>query len=101
MQFLQGTRIKKSVWFSCRLSTCLLPLFHGMNKYMVFGSKPYEDYLSYPLFGGPLRGVFFVIGLLGIIGFLRLVPRQQLFFYQMGQEHTVSLFAARDLLLRD
>ncbi len=68
-----------------------------MNKYMVFGSKPYEDYLSYPLFGGPLRGVFFVIGLLGIIGFLRLVPRQQLFFYQMGQEHTVSLFAARDL----
>ncbi|MCU7701065.1 hypothetical protein ODV97_15345 [Enterococcus gallinarum] len=29
MQFLQGTRIKKSVWFSCRLSTCLLRFSMG------------------------------------------------------------------------
>ena len=97
MQFLQGTRIKKSVWFSCRLSTCLLRLFHGMNKYMVFGSKPYEDYLSYPLFGGPLRGVFFVIGLLGIIGFLRLVPRQQLFLPNWGKNTLLVYLLQGDL----
>ncbi len=63
---------------------------------MVFGSKPYDDYLSYPLFGGPLRAVFFVIGLMGIIGFLSLVPREHL-FYEVGQKHSAGLSFTGDL----
>ena len=66
---------------------------------MVFGSKPYEDYLSYPLFGGPLRGVFFVIGLLGIIGFLRLVPRQQLFFTKWGK-NTLLVYLLQGIFIK-
>ena len=99
MQFLQGTRIKKISLVFLPIIYLFIALFHGMNKYMVFGSKPYEDYLSYPLFGGPLRGVFFVIGLLGIIGFLRLVPRQQLFFTKWGK-NTLLVYLLQGIFIK-
>lgn len=70
-----------------------------MNKYMVFGSKPYEDYLSYPLFGGPLRALFFVIGLIGIIGFLRLVPQEALFFTKWGK-NTLLVYLLQGIFIK-
>ncbi|MBO0429736.1 acyltransferase family protein [Vagococcus fluvialis] len=76
-----------------------ISLFHGMNKYMVFGSKPYEDYLSYPLFGGPLRALFFVIGLIGIIGFLRLVPQETLFFTKWGK-NTLLVYLLQGIFIK-
>jgi fucose 4-O-acetylase-like acetyltransferase len=76
-----------------------ISLFHGMNKYMVFGSKPYEDYLSYPLFGGPLRALFFVIGLIGIIGFLRLVPQEALFFTKWGK-NTLLVYLLQGIFIK-
>jgi fucose 4-O-acetylase-like acetyltransferase len=99
MQFLQGTRMKKISLLFLPIIYLFIACFHGMNKYMVFGSKPYEDYLSYPLFGGPLRGVFFVIGLLGILGFLRLVPRQQLFFTKWGK-NTLLVYLLQGIFIK-
>lgn len=76
-----------------------ISLFHGMNKYMVFGSKPYEDYLNYPLFGGPLRALFFVIGLIGIMGFMSLVPQERLFFTKWGK-NTLLVYLLQGIFIK-
>jgi fucose 4-O-acetylase-like acetyltransferase len=99
MKFLKEGRMRKISLFFLPIIYLFIALFHGMNKYMVFGSKPYEDYLSYPLFGGPLRAVFFVIGLLGIIGFMRLVPRQPMFFTKWGK-NTLLVYLLQGIFIK-
>ncbi|WP_430611172.1 acyltransferase family protein [Enterococcus sp. DIV0876] len=99
MAFLQKTKMR---WLSLSFLPIIylfISLFHGMNKYMVFGSKPYEDYLSYPLFGGPLRAVFFLIGLMGIVGFMRIVPREKLFFTKWGK-NTLLVYLLQGIFIK-
>lgn len=85
MKFFQQPFLHKISKYFLLVGYLFIALFHGMNKYMVFGSKPYEDYLSYPLFGGILRAVFLIVGLGGIIGFLRFVPKETMFFTKWGK----------------
>ncbi|KPG68596.1 acyltransferase family protein [Enterococcus sp. RIT-PI-f] len=99
MAFLQKKGMR---WLSLTFLPIIygfIAFFHGMNKYMVFGSKPYEDYLSYPLFGGPLRGVFFLIGLIGIIGFMRIVPREKMFFTKWGK-NTLLVYLLQGIFIK-
>ncbi|OTN75523.1 hypothetical protein A5886_000597 [Enterococcus sp. 8G7_MSG3316] len=99
MAFLQTSRLR---WLSVSFLPIIygfIAVFHGMNKYMVFGSKPYEDYLSYPLFGGPLRGVFFLIGLMGIVGFMRIVPRETMFFTKWGK-NTLLVYLLQGIFIK-
>lgn len=99
MRFLLKPKIRTISLLFLPIIYTFIAFFHGMNKYMVFGSKPYDDYLSYPLFGGPLRAVFFVIGLMGIIGFLSLVPREHLFFTKWGK-NTLLVYLLQGIFIK-
>ncbi len=69
-------------WMALLLFSGLFLFIQGndlINKYWVFGSKPYEDYLNQPLLGGPQRLIFFIAGLIGIVAFLMIVPKNGTF----------------------
>ncbi|GCF93346.1 acyltransferase [Enterococcus florum] len=70
-----------------------------MNKYWVFGSKPYEDYLNHPIFGGPQRLIFFFLGLVGIAAFFLLVPRGRYFFSKWGK-NTLTVYLLHGFLVK-
>lgn len=55
-----------------------------LNKYMVFGSKPYEEFLASPLLGSAVRMLMLALGLIGTYGVLALVPRRQLILTRWG-----------------
>lgn len=74
------------------ISIGLLPILYlivqgmdKMNKYWVFGSEPYEDFLQVPELGAAVRFVVFTFGILGIIGFFGLVPQKKMFFTKWGK----------------
>lgn len=96
---LQQKSIKKLACLALPLVYLFIAGFHGMNKYMVFGSKPYEDYLSYPLFGGVLRAAFFIIGLLGIMGFMYLVPRKKTWYTHLGKR-TLLVYLLQGIVIK-
>lgn len=70
-----------------------------INKYWVFGSKPYEDYMNHPLLGGPQRMIFFVLGLAGIMAFFMLVPKGQYFFSKWGK-NTLTVYLLHGFLIK-
>lgn len=70
-----------------------------MNKYWVFGSKPYEEYLKQPLLGGPQRLLFFAAGLIGITAFLLLVPKERHFFSNWGK-NTLTVYLLHGFLVK-
>lgn len=70
-----------------------------INKYWVFGSKPYEDYMNHPLLGGPQRMIFFVLGLAGIMAFFMLVPKGQYFFSKWGK-NTLTVYLLHGFLVK-
>lgn len=89
-------------WIAFLLFSGLFLFIQGndlINKYWVFGSKPYEDYLNHPLLGGPQRLIFFVAGLTGIIAFLMLVPRERHFFSNWGK-NTLTVYLLHGFLVK-
>lgn len=70
-----------------------------INKYWVFGSKPYEDYLNHPLLGGPQRLIFMAAGLIGIVAFLLLVPKERHFFSSWGK-NTLTVYLLHGFLVK-
>ncbi|MBO0453665.1 acyltransferase family protein [Candidatus Enterococcus murrayae] len=89
-------------WMALLLFSGLFLFIQGndlINKYWVFGSKPYEDYLAHPLLGGPQRLLFFVAGLIGIIAFLLLVPKERHFFSNWGK-NTLTVYLLHGFLVK-
>lgn len=70
-----------------------------INKYWVFGSKPYEDYLNHPILGGPQRLLFFAAGLVGILAFLLVVPKNRHFFSTWGK-NTLTVYLLHGFLVK-
>lgn len=70
-----------------------------INKYWVFGSKPYEAYLNQPLLGGPQRLLFLAAGLVGIVAFLMLVPKEHHFFSNWGK-NTLTVYLLHGFLVK-
>ncbi|MGL9746718.1 acyltransferase family protein [Enterococcus sp. DIV0170] len=89
-------------WVALVLFVSLFLFIQGndlINKYWVFGSKPYEDYLSNPLLGGPQRLMFFAAGLIGIVAFLMLVPKERRFFSNWGK-NTLTVYLLHGFLVK-
>lgn len=70
-----------------------------INKYWVFGSKPYDEYLNHPSLGGPQRLIFLAAGLIGIIAFLLLVPRKRYFFSNWGR-NTLTVYLLHGFVVK-
>ncbi|MDT2603678.1 acyltransferase family protein [Enterococcus dongliensis] len=70
-----------------------------INKYWVFGSKPYDEYLNHPLLGGPQRLIFLGAGMVGIIAFMLLVPRKRYFFSNWGR-NTLTVYLLHGFVVK-
>lgn len=89
-------------WMALLLFSGLFLFIQGndlINKYWVFGSKPYEDYLNQPLLGGPQRLIFFIAGLIGIVAFLMIVPKERYFFSNWGK-NTLTVYLLHGFLVK-
>jgi fucose 4-O-acetylase-like acetyltransferase len=78
-------------WSVLFLSVVYLFLHYDqiMNKYWVFGSQPYEDFLMVPEFGAAIRCLILFLSILGITGFLGIVPDREMFFSKWGKNTMV------------
>lgn len=85
---------EKSQWR--RLLAVILPIMFliihhipGLNKYVFFGSRPYEDFLDIVELGALVRLFGLILGTIGTIGFLSLIPTNKQIFTQWGQNTLV------------
>lgn len=76
----------------CYFTISFLPLLYlfvqqteQLKSEWVFGSLPYNEFLQIPSTGVAVRFVMLVLGLLGTIGFLSLVPQKTTFFTKWGK----------------
>lgn len=70
-----------------------------MNKYWVFGSKPYEDYLALPELGGAVRLLIFCIGVVAVFSFLVFVPTKETFYTQWGK-NTLTAYLTQGIFVK-
>jgi fucose 4-O-acetylase-like acetyltransferase len=61
-----------------------------VNKYIFFGSKPYEDFLNFPEWGAMVRIVTLVLGCIGILAFFACVPTKETFYTSCGKYTMVA-----------
>lgn len=73
--------------------------FETFNKYLVFGSKPYEDFLSAPQLGAFVRLLVMLLGFVGILSFLLLVPRQRTFYTDLGK-NTLTVYLLQGFIVK-
>lgn len=73
--------------------------FENFNKYLVFGSKPYEDFLSDPQLGAFIRLLVMILGFIGILSFLLLVPRQRTFYTDLGK-NTLTVYLLQGFIVK-
>lgn len=73
--------------------------FESFNKYWVFGSKPYEDFLSAPELGAFVRLLVMMLALVGILSFLLLVPRRQTIFTDLGR-NTLTAYLLQGFIVK-
>lgn len=73
--------------------------FESFNKYWVFGSKPYEDFLSAPELGAFVRLVVMMLALVGILSFLLLVPRRKTIFTDLGR-NTLTVYLLQGFIVK-
>lgn len=71
----------------------------SLNKYWLFGSKPYDDFLSIPELGAIVRGIVLTLGVVGIFSFLSLIPTKKMFFTNWGR-HTLTVYLLHGFLIR-
>ncbi|KAF1303787.1 acyltransferase family protein [Candidatus Enterococcus willemsii] len=62
----------------------------GLNKYIFFGSKPYEDFLNFPEWGALVRIVTWCLACVGILAFFACVPTKQKRYTAYGQYTLVA-----------
>lgn len=63
----------------------LLRYAYGINKYMFFGSKPYEDFLNFPEWGALVRIVTLFLAIIGMLAFFACVPTKERWYTACGQ----------------
>lgn len=73
--------------------------FETFNKYLVFGSKPYEDFLSAPQLGAFVRLLVMILGFVGILSFLLLVPRERTFYTDLGK-NTLTVYLLQGFIVK-
>ncbi|MGX6961430.1 acyltransferase family protein [Vagococcus xieshaowenii] len=57
----------------------------GANKYWFFGSKAYDDFMDLPEFGALIRLLFYCLSVIGVCGFLSLVPTKRQWYTDYGK----------------
>lgn len=62
----------------------------GVNKYIFFGSKPYEDFLNFPEWGALVRVVSLLLACIGILAFFALVPTKEKKYTSRGKYTLVA-----------
>lgn len=74
-------------WFSLGFIVifAILRLAYGINKYMFFGSKPYEDFLNLPEWGAIVRIMTLLFALVGMLAFFAIVPTKETWYTKCGQ----------------
>ncbi|MBV7391888.1 MULTISPECIES: acyltransferase family protein [Enterococcus] len=78
---------------------CFIYVNESINKYWLFGSKPYEDFLSFPELGALVRGIVLLLGVIGIFSFLSFVPTKKTFFTDLGR-HTFNVYLLHGFIVR-
>lgn len=73
--------------------------FETFNKYLVFGSKPYADFLSDPQLGAFIRLLVLVLGFVGILSFLLIIPRQKTFYSDLGR-NTLTVYLLQGFVVK-
>ncbi|MFV0561276.1 MAG: acyltransferase family protein [Enterococcus sp.] len=105
--YLQKEQIqsfKESKWKHLAI-VCLPLLYIGvqhtdkLTNAWVFGAAPYVDYLAVPVLGGMVRLLMIGLGLLGIIGFLGLVPKRKMFFTKWGK-NTLTVYLLQGFFVK-
>lgn len=61
-----------------------------VNKYVFFGSKPYEDFLNFPEWGALVRIFSLFLGCLGILAFFSCVPMKEKSYTSHGKYTLVA-----------
>lgn len=61
-----------------------------VNKYIFFGSKPYEDFLNFPEWGALVRIVTMILGGIGIMAFFACVPTKEQRYTACGKYTLVA-----------
>ncbi|EOT41385.1 MULTISPECIES: acyltransferase family protein [Enterococcus] len=73
--------------------------FETFNKYLVFGSKPYADFLSDPQLGAFIRLLVMLLGFVGILSFLLIVPRQKTIYSDLGR-NTLTVYLLQGFVIK-
>ncbi|TLG78337.1 acyltransferase family protein [Vagococcus zengguangii] len=71
----------------------------GANKYWFFGSKPYHDFMDFPEFGALIRGLFYLLSVIGVCGFLGVVPTNKYWFTKYGA-NTLNVYLFHGFIVK-
>lgn len=88
-------------WLPIGLIIVFLTIRYGydIDKYLFFGSMPYEDFLDFPKVGVFVRLFSLMLGVLGTVSFLSLVPVNHKFFTKYG-ENTLVVYLFHGFFIR-
>lgn len=81
---------KKFLGFGFLVIYAVIQMVDIWDKYMFFGSKPYEDFLNFPEWGGFVRIVTFLLAWVGILAFFALVPAKHKPYTENGRYTLVA-----------
>lgn len=73
------------------LSFVCISSFQHINKYWVFGSKAYEDFMAMPELGWSVRFIILLLSVIGIVGILCIVPTGVYWYTEIGK-HTLTIY---------
>lgn len=96
---LQTDQIRGLGAIGLSLSFVFIHLNESLNKYWLFGSKPYEDFLSIPELGAIVRGIVFILGIIGIFSFMSFVPTKKTFFTDWGR-NTFNVYLLHGFIVK-
>lgn len=70
-----------------------------INKYWVFGSKAYEDFMAIPEFGPTVRLFVFLLSFIGVFGFFCLVPERKRWYTKYGAK-TLTIYLLHGFIVK-
>ncbi|MDN6127567.1 MAG: acyltransferase family protein [Tetragenococcus halophilus] len=77
----------------------LVNYLNEVNKYMFFGSKPYDDFLNFPEWGFLVRIVTFMLAIIGMLAFFSLVPTRETSYTKEGK-YTLIAYLLHGFFIR-
>lgn len=99
MKQVQAGRYRWLALLSMALIFIFIHNIEYLNKYMVFGSKPYEEFLASPILGGAVRMLMLSLGLIGTYGILTIIPQKHFFFTKWGA-NTLLVYLLQGFIIK-